>query len=428
MADARRAPNRAAYISLPSLALWLGLAAAAAAFYWSFVPAAKTPSPSELIARGLSLVDGERFGDALVALEAALAAVDSPPKPVARGSAPTPTPLPLAPALLAIGRARLALGNATGAIPPLERSLLLLGGEGVRAGAAGASKDELRHAPALQLLGEALCALPEEENSARIGRSALARAYKLRKEELVAARAALAAGGPAPAREARAVAALEIALCSANQQIGDSERAISYGRKAFAFYNATDGLANISTANAANLVSVALSVRGTATDLEEAERVIRLVLNAINSVPVKRGPSGAGGGPSGAAVLQLEASHCALFLRLGRAVEAVSRCSSALPGAEAVSGGRPTLTLGKLHAYTGAAQAELKRWEASLESAARAAEILGVAAGERSKHVQNAFVTLDRAFSALTGKPLPPAKSVAEGIAAARAWRSHTKA
>lgn len=80
--------------------------------------------------------------------------------------------------------------------------------------------------------------------------------------------------------------------------------------------------------------------------------------------------------------------------------------------------------LGKLHAYTGAAQAELGRWESSLESAARAAEIIASAAGERSKHVQNAFVTLDRAYTALTGVPLPPAQSVTEGVAIGRKWRS----
>jgi tetratricopeptide (TPR) repeat protein len=301
---------------LPSLALWLAVAAAAVAVYFQFNPGARVASPEELIRRGLSLADEERYTDALGQLEPALAIIDAPRAP-SRGASATATPtLPqLAPALVAIGRARLALGNATGSIPPLERALGLLGGAGVREGTEGAARDELKHASVLQLLGEALCALPDEENAARVGRSALARAYKLRKIELAAARAnATSAGGPAPVREARTVAALEIALCSANQQVGDSERSISYGRKALSFFKDADGLASMSTANAVNLLSVALSIRGTTEDLEEAEGAIRLVLGAINTDKSKSAtPVG------GTTVLHLEAAHCALFLRLGRA-------------------------------------------------------------------------------------------------------------
>lgn len=319
----RPLPVRASW-SLPSLALWLGLAVAAFAAYFSLNPT-RVASPEILITRGLSLVDEERYSEALLQLEPALAAIDAPRIP-SRGAPPTATPssLPLTPVLVAIGRARLALGNASGSIPPLERALDLLGGAGVREGKEGAGRDEIKHAPVLQLLGEALCALPQEENAARFGRSALARAYKLRKAELSAARAnATAVGGPAPLREARAVAALELALCSANQQAEESERAISYGRKALSFFRDVDGLASVSTANAVNLLSVALSMRGKTEDLEEAEGAIRLVLGAINADKTK------GATPLGAStVLHLEAAHCALFLRLGRACLNLSRPSA----------------------------------------------------------------------------------------------------
>lgn len=82
------------------------------------------------------------------------------------------------------------------------------------------------------------------------------------------------------------------------------------------------------------------------------------------------------------------------------------------------------MSVGKLHAYTAAAQAELRRWPEALESAARAAETLAVASGERSKHVQNALVTLNRAFEALTGKQLTPGDSALAIVKHARTWKA----
>ena len=105
------------------------------------------------------------------------------------------------------------------------------------------------------------------------------------------------------------------------------------------------------------------------------------------------------------------------------AADPVSRCSGALTGAESAHGAT-SMSVGKLHAYTAAAQAELKRWPEALESAARAAETLAAAAGERSKHVQNALVTLNRAFEALTGAQLKPGDSALAIVRHARNWKA----